>query len=162
MKTVLFTSDISGLQLLKPDSLCVPLNRINTEKVKKLVTEARKTIFPIFFQPKDCKTLPWTSDIGISWFYTMIFPVELIACFPHGIINFHAGPPGAHALHKAIQRGDNDIELKWHYCVEQVDAGQTITSKTIPCVGDFALMREELIKHGTEMFFSHVNNILNK
>ena len=172
MKTILFTTDITGLDLIEPFAVILPHNRMNTSKVNSLMIESYNRHIPCLTQPshKDWETmgmlcLPYgymelvtraVPDIGVSWFYTMILPqiaLDAFQRFPSqkGIVNFHAGDPGPHALRRAIKRGDKTIKAFWHRMTSKVDIGEVLLEGSVQC-DEFIKTRQRLITVGKQMF----------
>ena len=164
MKIILFTSDISGLNLPIHEhdiAVILPTNRLLKEKVTKVKRWCLHHNVPWSWQisRKDAKyheSIGMDSypniygDLGISWFYTMLFPHEILNRFP--IINYHAGPPGPHALRKAIREKHRTIRCFWHWVDEGIDTGSVITEQVIDIPWNFAASRKLIINTGISMF----------
>ena len=165
MKSILFTSDISGLLLGKFSLVVVPRNRLMTWKVQTIIKQCEGKGIPIDVHNPENELFCFNEglesysyikkvgpDIGISWFYTQLFPPEILSLFPRGILNFHAGPAGAHALYRAIKGGDKEIRCFWHWVDEGVDTGPVVVEDTIPLPTIFDTARIALICAGIKMF----------
>ena len=164
MTPTLFTSDISGLDLPIPPRnlrLVLPSNRKSTEKVLSVEEWAILHHIPYCYQQPRFEaakthmegTDPYPQiygDYGVSWFYTMLFDSVILSAMP--IVNFHAGPPGPHALKKALARGDKYITCFWHQVDNTVDDGKVLISKAIELKRDFAKAREDIIRTGIELY----------
>jgi methionyl-tRNA formyltransferase len=164
MKIALFTSDISALDLPLPMrelQIVLPANRMLTEKVRRLEEWARNRVLPWDYQilPRDAAihhadgmdAYPGVEgDLGVSWFYTMLFPPEILRRMP--IVNYHAGPPGPRALKKALERKDKTIRCFWHWVDEGVDTGTLIIERTIPLPADWHSARAAIMSTGKSLF----------
>jgi len=164
MKIILFTSDISGLDLPIPSrnlTVVLPCNRLNTEKIWAVATWCKAHNIPLTYQLKKNSASylemegldPYEGiegELGVSWMYTMLFPHEILRRFP--IKNFHAGLPGPHALKKAIERRDKTIKCFWHWVDAGIDTGPVIAERTIDLDQDFDRARADMIKTGIEIF----------
>ena len=164
MRTVIFTTDRSafGLSIPRDDIVLVvlPTNRCTTEKVLLCQRWCDAMSIPWAFQPTKHQELvlkmegfdPWdflwsvNPERGVSWFYTMILPPEVVNAFP--IVNFHAGDPGPHALKKALQSGISEIPMFWHRMTETVDMGEWLANDTLDV---FEAVRNKLISQGIHL-----------
>lgn len=163
MKLHLYTTDLSALGLLFPASdqitaAIVPKNRLETEKVKALTRACPYDVF--IHTPGELTTdaagipLRYTVDAAVSWMYTQIFPPEMLAKYPRGILNFHAGQPGAHALKRALEAKHKTLRCFWHRCVAEVDAGPVLQDMAIALWPEkpFGNARRAMIEAGLHMF----------
>jgi len=163
MNVCLFTSDFSALTLPIPAAflhlIVLPCNRIETVKVKTVEAWAESHNFPLEWQIRERSAdihrangmdpFPGIyGDMGVSWFYTMLFPSDLLHRMP--IVNFHAGPPGAHALKRSI--GQPEIRCMWHWVDSGVDTGPVIIESTIALPDNFADARKAVIAEGKRLF----------
>ena len=164
---VLFTTDKSGLELDTFDRVILPINRCETIKVAEVAARCRSNNIQYSWQIRenDAKLLmqegldPYPlihGDIGVSWFYTMLFPFEIWGRLQ--IINFHAGDPGPHALKKAIELGLPTIRCIWHWVDSGVDTGKVIAESTINLPTNFDKARKWVIEEGTRLFKEDVHD----
>lgn len=164
-KKILFTSDISGLLLGNFPLVVVPKNRLTRWKVRVIIKQCEKKGIPVDIHNPENETLcteegldsysyirRFEPDIGVSWFYTQLFPQEMLNVFPRGILNFHAGPAGAHALQRAIKAGNKEIRCFWHWVDEGVDTGPVVAETVIPLPGIFDVARIAIICAGVKLF----------
>ena len=145
----IFQLSLPIIALVSDFSVVVPINRKDTTKVHLVQAECVDKC-PIYWQTKLHIDPNIKGDIGISWMYSMLFPPQLLQRFP--IINFHAGPPGPHALKRAMKNKDNTINCKWHWVNNGVDTGPTIINKTIALPSDFQTARQAIIHTGLDIF----------
>ena len=80
----------------------------------------------------------------------MLFPKSLLDRLE--IINYHAGPPGPHALSGAIERGDKTIRCFWHWIDEGIDTGPVLAEKTVNLPQDFAKAHKLIIETGVKLY----------
>ena len=138
-----------------------PENRRGSEKVRGLIDRSRGVGIPVLWHER--KTKPDSlieeirrrgGEVGISWSYSQMFPVELLNAFPRGILNMHGGKipeyRGANVLPWAILNGETEIGVTWHGVVEEVDAGPIWDETVVPvCPDDTSwTMRAKIIEEG--------------
>ncbi|MFA1818621.1 methionyl-tRNA formyltransferase [Virgibacillus oceani] len=102
--------------------------------------EAEKHGIPVF-QPEKIKSqykeiLSYQPDLIITAAYGQILPNELLEAPEYGCINVHASllPElrGGAPIHYAILQGKKETGITIMYMVEQLDAGDILSKKTVP------------------------------
>ena len=159
----LFATDASAVALIDEAegahvaAIIVPRNRAASDKVR-LLREA--TSVPVFVQerqgllPADCPP----ADGAIVWLYSQIFPPQLVASYPAGMLNMHGGAlpeyRGASVLHWAIINGEPTLGVTWHGLVDDVDAGPIWAESRIAIGPDDTAIdvRARMIDEGRRLF----------
>jgi len=159
MKTILFTTDVSGFELCPdPVLVVIPANRMNTEKIRLVVVHVRKNDIPFHLHVKGyvdplvdiIKTSG--AEFGISWLSSQIFEKDIIDVLNGKIVNYHGGPLATtHTLRKAVKNGETSMRVMWHWMIEALDEGPVIMEGHIP-VTDWEESRKALIEKGIEMY----------
>lgn len=95
--------------------------------------------------------------LGLVFSYSRILWPELIACFPLGVVNLHAGPlpayRGANVLQWAIINGETATAATLHYLDAGIDSGPVIASRPVAigsedCARD---VRDHLVQAGAAL-----------
>jgi methionyl-tRNA formyltransferase len=123
--------------------------------------EAEKHGIPVL-QPEKLKEnfgeiLSYQPDIIITAAYGQILPKELLEAPEYGCINVHASilPElrGGAPIHYAILEGKKETGITIMYMVEQLDAGDILTQKTIPIENNdhVGSLHDKLSEAGAEL-----------
>lgn len=176
IRTVLFTTDVSGFQLIPEENLILvvfPENRMSTEKVKAVREICKDKNIPcvIHFSPKTQEKiresyksgilldpletfLPlYEPDYIVSWLYSQIIPMSILSMAEKGNCNFHGGLPGAHGLRRTLEDGLRELPIFWHVMTDVVDGGLKLAFDIININGyNFETARALMIEIGIEMF----------
>jgi len=173
IRTVLFTTDISGFRLIPEKDLIlivVPENRIKTEKVQGVMAYCKKERIPFVIQPstktrrkiKEVSGLAdhfemffplYEPDYIVSWLYSQIIPMSILSMAEKGNCNFHGGLPGAHGLRRTLEDGLRELPIFWHVMTDVVDGGLKLAFDIININGyNFETARALMIEIGIEMF----------
>jgi hypothetical protein len=162
MKITLFTADISAFDLPLPLnglSAVVPINRCIDANVEAVCEFCRRHDIPVHWQQREddeqfhesegSLTYPGIyGDIGVSWFYTMPFPPEILNRF-HAIVNF-----------KEVPIADSWINCFWHIVDRTEGNGPVLGGRIIDAHGDFEGGRNAVIAAGKELFCDVLDKIL--
>ncbi len=145
------------------DEVCaviVPANRLGSEKVERLVEEARRRGLPLVEHPRG-GPLPANippAGAAISWLYSQLFAGPDLQRYGRGLLNMHGGRipeyRGQSVLLWAIANGERELGVTWHEIVEEVDGGPIWGETTIPIPGqaNAADMRQAMIEAGLALF----------
>lgn len=167
MNLHLFSSDVSVLTLrdLLPEEdtincIIFPSNRKNSEKVEKMIAEAKRQNISVF-EHRSGKRLPDSlppAEGGISWIYPQIIKDEDIELYPVGILNNHGGAipeyRGFHIPQWAIINGEREQGVTWHEVTAEVDGGPIWAESKISIPPDATAldMRQAMIAEGLRLF----------
>ena len=163
MKTVLFTTDISGLKLNpRPDLIVIPTNRYKTDKVHILKEACDIRQIPRIWHDDNEQLFEDLKDmdleLGLSWLYSRILPINIIDLFTPWILNYHGDnniamnmPYRDRTLRASVESGIKRIKMIWHVMTEEVDAGEVIAEKWID-VTTFEETRLKMIDIGVELY----------
>ena len=167
MNLHLFSTDQSCMKpidMLPQDnmvsSIIVPSNRVNTPKVRAVLSEASSRGLPVRIHQRGQHLEPDLppADAAISWLYSQIFSVDDLNRYPAGILNMHGGKipeyRGASVLHWAIINGEEELGITWHEIIKDVDAGPIWAESTVPIPREATAMhlRTAMIAKGLQLF----------
>ncbi|MGB0630066.1 MAG: methionyl-tRNA formyltransferase [Alphaproteobacteria bacterium] len=167
MRIHLFTTHPSAFALLehlhdheRVDTVIVPENRADSEKVSAVRNEASRLGLRVYEHPRGAllpDLLP-EADAAISWLYSQIIAAPDLKRYPAGMLNMHGGRipeyRGAHVLQWQIINGERELGVTWHEIVEAVDAGAIWAESSVPIpeAATAADMREIMIDEGVRLF----------
>ncbi len=160
----IYATDASALSLgvqlpdaFRVTAIVVPENRVATDKVQALTAQAD---VPVLVQARGQSIAEGAppAAAAVSWLYSQVFPADLLARYPRGILNMHGGRipeyRGANVLQWAIVNGETTLTVTWHQVVQDLDAGPIWAEEEIPIPPDAtaAEVRAEMISCGQRLF----------
>jgi methionyl-tRNA formyltransferase len=109
----------------------------------------------------------YNADVAIVAAYGMILPKEVLEMFPYGCINVHASIlprwRGAAPIQRAVEAGDRKSGVSIMQMVEELDAGDVLTTGTVEITEDTTggELHDKLSSIGASLLIDTLNVIEN-